>query len=141
MSHRVSSQPVFLTTCRLPARRESDQQASHTDTAARIKRPHEHRQFLSENSVWRRPSVPAAGQLSPFFAIIASSPIPSFLPSFLPHESLPFPDPHRHQMGHLFLLLVALLLLTSTRAAAAVHARASVIEVSRQWQQPDGYGV
>ncbi|PWZ22446.1 EPIDERMAL PATTERNING FACTOR-like protein 2 [Zea mays] len=31
-------------------------------------------------------------------------------------------------MGHLFLLLVALLLLTSTRAAAAVHARASVIE-------------
>ncbi|AQK63872.1 hypothetical protein ZEAMMB73_Zm00001d013565 [Zea mays] len=44
-------------------------------------------------------------------------------------------------MGHLFLLLVALLLLTSTRAAAAVHAKASVIEVSRQWQQPDnGYG-
>lgn len=65
----------------------------------------------------------------------------SFLPSFHTRACL-FPDPHRHQMGHLFLLLVALLLLTSTRAAAAVHAKASVIEVSRQWQQPDnGYGV
>lgn len=138
MSHRVSSQPVFLTTCRLPARRESDQQASHTDTAARIKRPHEHRQFLSENSVWRRPT---SQLLANFRLSSPSSPPLPFIPSFLPHESLPFPDPHRHQMGHLFLLLVALLLLTSTRAAAAVHARASVIEVSRQWQQPDGYGV
>lgn len=42
-------------------------------------------------------------------------------------------------MGHIFLLLVVLLL-TSTRATAAVHARASAIEVSRQWQ-PNGYSV